>query len=96
MAGAADGFKRVVVDLTPCHERYLFVQQRYQGAQDSALRLPAQAEQDEVVPGENCVRDLRNDCVIKSDDARKHRLMGRELAEQIGPHLVFDTYAPVI
>ena len=49
-ARGAERRQRVVVDLAAGHDRNLFVEQIDQAAQDAALGLAAQAEQDEVVP----------------------------------------------
>src|SRR2546427_10101966 len=46
-----DRRERVVVHLAPRENRNLLVEQRDQLAQDAALRLPAQAQEDEVVAG---------------------------------------------
>src|SRR2546422_3600076 len=51
---------RSVVHLAPREDRDLLVEQRHQGAQDAALRLPPQAQQDEVVPGEDPARDRKS------------------------------------
>ena len=59
-------------------------------AQDAALGLAAQAEQDEILPRQNRVDDLRNDCVFKADDAGEERLLRLEPGNQVGAHLVFD------
>ena len=57
-------------------------------AQDARLRLTAQAEQDEVVPREQRVDDLRHDGLVVADDAREDRAALREAGEQICAHLV--------
>src|SRR5208283_675116 len=76
LAAAADGRVGVVVDLAAGDVRQFGIEQRGQGAQDAALRLPAQAEQDEVVAREDGVDDLRDDRVVVTDDAGKNRLVG--------------------
>jgi len=48
-AGSANGGERIVVNLAAGHDRNLLVEQIDEAAQDAALRLTAQAEQDEVV-----------------------------------------------
>src|SRR2546430_1937886 len=44
-----DGGERIVVHLAPGDDRDLLVEQRDELAQDAALRLAAQAQQDEIV-----------------------------------------------
>ena len=53
------------------------VEQRRQRAEDARLRLAAQAEQDEVVPREDRVDELRDHGVVVADDAGKQRLAAR-------------------
>ena len=73
------------------------VEQRGESAQDARLRLAAQAEQDEVVPREDGVDDLRDDGVFVADDAgeERRRLVaagaGRAQAgDEVLAELVFD------
>src|SRR5215510_10736240 len=68
-AVSADRAERVVVDLRPGDDRDLVVEQRGQFAQDAALGLTAQPEQDDVVFGQQRVDDLRNDGVFVTDYA---------------------------
>ena len=67
----------------------LLVEQRGEGAQDAALGLAAQAEQDEVLPRENGVDDLRNDGVFVADDAGEERLSSLQARDQVLAHFVF-------
>src|SRR6185503_13945789 len=92
-AGAARGAQRrqrVVVDLAAGHDRNLLVQQIDQAAQDAALRLAAQAEQDEVVPREHRVDQLRDDRLVVADDAGKQALARAQLAHQVVANLLLD------
>ena len=50
------------------------VEQRCQRANDAALGLPAQSEQNKIMPRENSVDDLRHDRVVIADDAREKLL----------------------
>jgi hypothetical protein len=61
----------------------LRIQQRGQCAQDAAFRLSAQTEQNEIVPRENRVHNLRDDCVVVANDARKHRNIVPEAGHQV-------------
>ena len=72
-ARGAERRQRVVVNLAAGHDRNLLVEQIDQAAQDAALRLAAQAEQDEVVPREDGVDELRDDGVVVADDAGEQR-----------------------
>jgi hypothetical protein len=55
-----------------------------------AFALPAQTEQDEIVPGEDRVHDLRNDGAFVADDSREQFGALSEQAETIGAHLFLD------
>ena len=82
-ARRAERRERIVVDLTAGNHRNLFVQQIDQAAQDAALRLTAQAEQDEVVPRQDRVHELRDDRLVVSDDAGKQPIAGVELPHEV-------------
>ena len=49
------------------------VEERDERAEDARLRLTAQAEEDEVVPGEEGVDDLRHDGLLVADHALEQR-----------------------
>ena len=87
----------IVAQLRAGNVRNGGVKQRGQRTQNARLRLPAQAEQDEVVPREHGVYDLRHDGVVVADDAgeeRFFRLRGRAQARnQVVAELVFDRAA---
>ena len=51
----------------------LRIEQRGERAQDAALRLPAQSQQNEIMPRKNCVDDLRHHRIVITDDAGKNR-----------------------
>ena len=61
-----------------------------QAAKDAALGLSAQAEKDEVVPGQDGVGDLRQDRLFVAANPGKERLARFELAQQVAAHLVLD------
>jgi len=52
-AGAANRMIRIVVDLAAGDDRNLGIEKTYQPAQDPRLGLPAQTEQDEMMPREH-------------------------------------------
>jgi hypothetical protein len=76
------------VDLAPGHGRRLRVEQGRQAAQQAALRLPAQAEQDHVVAREDAVHEPRHHRVLVAEDAREQRLARAHLGEEVAPHLL--------
>ena len=63
--------KRIVVDFGAGDDRNLLVEQFGELANDAALCLAAQAEQDDVVPRQNGVDQLRNNGFVVTDDAGK-------------------------
>ena len=89
-ARGADRAERIVVDLAARNDRDLGVEQIGERPQDPALRLAAQAEQDEVVPRQNRVHDLRHDGVVVADDARKDRLAAAQALDQVVADFVLD------
>jgi len=78
------------VDLAPGHDGNDVVEQIGEAAQDPALRLAAQAQQDEVVLRENGVDQLRDDSVVEPDHAGKQRLAGAQALNQVRADLVLD------
>ncbi len=89
-AGAADGRQRIVVDFAPRDDGNPLVEQIHQGAEDPALRLAAQAEQDEIVARENRVDELRDDRVVVPDDAGEQPFSRLELPDEIVPDFLLD------
>jgi hypothetical protein len=59
----------IVVDFAAGEVGKLGIEQRRHSAQDTAFRLSAQAEQNEIVAGKNGVDDLRHDGVVVTDYA---------------------------
>jgi len=78
------------VDLAPGDDGHLLVEQLDQAAQDPALRLAAEAEQDEIVSGQNRVDELGDDRLVVPDDAGKERLAPLQLANQVVADLLPD------
>ena len=77
-ATAANGRVRIVVNLATGDVRRLRIKQSCQRAQDAALGLPAQAQQDEVVPRQHSVDDLGHDRVVIAHNSGED---GRPLAQ---------------
>ncbi len=64
------------------------IEQRRQGTQDAAFGLTAQTEQNEIMPRENGVDDLRNDGVVVADDAGEEA--GVAVMTQAGDEVVAE------
>ena len=86
---AADGPQRIVVDFAAGDHGNFRVEELDQAAQDAALRLAAQAQQDEIVARKQGVDDLRNHAVFVAMDAGKQRLVPLDRAQQIAANLIF-------
>ena len=82
-ARRADRRERIVVDLTAGHHRQVLVQERRQRAQDPALRLAAETEEDKVVPRQDGVDQLGNDRLVVADDAGEERVSRRQLPDEV-------------
>src|SRR6266581_1782053 len=95
LALAADGRERVVVDRAARDHRHERVEERGQAADDAALRLPALAQEHDVVPGEHGVLDLGDDRVVVADDAGEDALAPPHAPEEVLPHLLADREHPV-
>ena len=81
------------MDLAARHDGNRLVEQLGERPQDAALGLPAQAEQDEIVPRQDRVDDLRHDRVVEADDAREERRPRAEPLDQVVANLVLDAAA---
>ena len=75
-----DRGKRIVVDFAAGDDRDALVEQTGELAQDPALGLAAKPQQDEVVPREQRIDDLRKDGVLVAHDAGEERLAGARAA----------------
>ena len=62
-----------LVQLRAGDDRQLLVEEVHEGAEDPRLRLPAQAEQDHVVPREQRVDEGRDDGPLVAEDAGEDR-----------------------
>ena len=78
------------MDLAAGHDRDLLVEQIDQTAKDAALRLAAQSEQDEIVPRQDGVDELRDDGVVVADDAGEERLARLQLPNEVVANLLLD------
>jgi hypothetical protein len=68
--------KRIVVHFRTRDYRQALVEEIGQLSNDTALRLAAQAEQDDVVTRQDRVDELRNDGVVVTNDAGEQFLAG--------------------
>ncbi len=83
-----NGVERVVVHLAPRQDGDLLVEQQHEVPQDAALGLPAEPEQDEVVPRQDGGHELGDDGVLVAHDPRKQRGPVLEQADEVVAHLV--------
>src|SRR5207249_11964313 len=91
MAATADGRVRIVVNLAAGDEGQLGIEQRSERAQNAALGLAAQPQQDEIMARENGVGELRHHGIFVADDAGEYLFAGilSQAGDEILPHLVF-------
>jgi hypothetical protein len=80
----------IVTDLAAGNIRHLLVEQFGQPAQDAALGLAAQAEQNEILLGQHRVHNLRNNRIFIAHNAREDWLLGLQPGNQVLAQLVFD------
>ena len=85
-----DRVVRVVVDLAAGDDRHPLVEQLGERADHAGLRLPALAEEDHVVAGDQRVLELREDGVLVADHAVDELLALRDPRDRVGAHLFFD------
>ena len=90
MTPAADGCVGIVADLTTRNRGDVLVEQRSERSDDARFRLPAFAQQDHVMAGENAVLDFGQHGVVVADDAGQHFFLGAQALEQVVAHL--DTH----
>src|SRR5439155_5986899 len=89
-ARRAERRERIVVDLAAGDDRYPFVEQIHEPAQNPALRLTTEPEEDEVVPGKDRVHELRDDRLVVADDAGEKAVAGLQLAHQVVTDFLLD------
>ena len=68
--------------------RRMRIEQRRECAENAALRLAAQAKQDEIMPRKDSVDDLRHHRIVIADDAGKNRAVAPQARHQVFAHLV--------
>ena len=84
------GTKWIVVDFRSGDDWNLLVQQIGELTNDATLRLPAQPQQNQVVPRKNRIDELRHNRFIVTNDAGKKFFTPLQLADQIRAQLIFD------
>src|SRR5207248_5520122 len=89
-AGGADRREGRVVDLAAREGGHLVVEQADEQTRHARLRLPALAEEHDVLAGEDRVLDLREDALLVADDPREDRLAALEPADQVVAQLLLD------
>src|SRR6266851_2439167 len=89
-AGAADGFQRIVIDFAAGDDGHFRIEEVDEAAKNSAFGLAAEAEQNEIVAGEQGIDDLRNDSVFVAVDAGEKRFALFDGTEQIAAELILN------
>ena len=89
-AGLADGVVGVVVNFATRYLGNVLVQQPDQAAYQARFGLPPLAQQDDVLPGQDGVLQLRNYRFLESDDAGKDDFLGANPSNQIGAYFFAD------
>src|SRR5690606_25412952 len=79
-----DGVERVVVDLGALDLGPPLVEEAGEEAEEAALGLPAEAEEDEVVPREDGVVELGDDGLLVAEDAGEDLLSRAQLPDEVG------------
>src|SRR5262249_60944000 len=88
-AGAGRG-EGMVVDLTPRHRGSPLIEQAGQRPDQPGLALAALAEQDRVVPGQECTLQVREYGLAEPDDPGEPLVACTHPGQQVAPDLVFD------
>ena len=78
------------MNLAAGDDRDLLVEQIDHAAEDAALRLTAKTEQNEVVPRQDGIDQLRHDRLVVADDPREQGLAGSQFANEIVPDFLLD------
>ena len=87
---AGDGGVGVVVDLRALDDRHGVVQQVDELPEHAGLGLAAEAQEQDVVLGEDRVLHLGDDGVFVPQDVGEDRLAGTDLGDEVAAHLVLD------
>ena len=81
----------IVVDFASGNVRKLWIEQGGQGAKDAALGLSTQTKQYKIMPGQNCIDDLRHYRVVIAHNARKNHFSGAQTRDEIVAQLVLHS-----
>ena len=84
----AHGCERVVVDLAPPDDGDVFVEKRRELPDNPRFGLAAEAEQDDVVPGEDRIDERGDHRLFVADDPGKEVLLRAHFPDQVGAELV--------
>jgi len=82
-AGTAQRREWIVVNLASGNVGNFHVQEINQAAQDAALGLASQTQEDEIMTPQNRIGDLRQNGILISMNAGKKRLSGLELLQKV-------------
>ena len=83
--------QRRVVELGPGYHRDLGVEQLDQTSDETCLRLTSLPEEDDVVPGEDCPLQRRDDRVTEPDDPWEQIGTGAEALHEVVAKLFLDS-----
>ena len=86
------GVRGIVVDLRAGDHRQPLVEQVGEGPDDPRLRLAPLAEEDDVVPGEEGVLQLRKDGLLVAEDPRHERFAGGDAGGGVAPDLLLHRH----
>ncbi len=87
----ADGRVGVIVDLASGDHRRPLVEQAGEGTDQPRLALPALAEQDHVMTGDQGPLQMRAHGLVEPENAGEWVFACAQPRDQVLPHLVFDT-----
>ena len=93
-ARPAKGRVRIVMDFASCDVGRLRIEQASKCPQDSTLCLATQAQQNEIVAGEDRVHQLWDHGIVIADDARKYRAVSLQASDQIFAQFVLNSTIP--
>ncbi len=85
-----DGGERIVVHLAARHHGHRLVEQRDERAQDARLRLTTQPQQNEVVPRQQRVDDLRHHGVFVAQHTAEQGPAVLQAGDEVPTDLVLD------
>ena len=88
-ATAAERLVGIVTDLAAGDVRQLRIEKPGQRAQDAALRLATQSQQNKIVSRQDGIDHVRRHRILVADDAGKHRPSLPQTCNQVFPQLIF-------